>query len=252
MCDGHQIRRATRWLLSCRIAAKNRCFIALSGAIVNTDRPFRQERRAFTFECRGVDTRHEMVLRSLLRVIDGRLHQTWTATSVEGDLLLRSEDNRLAIEPLGRGLYAGIGDQSRVLAFPFNYHKLEAALNELGDMLEQTLPDAASQRIDRHALTSRSFRLRHWPEVALLDTRVRMRLSAALLRADLTAAELVRMTGCAMHECRQLLADLHVAGLLATAPAGAGRPEVRQPFLSTLGPRERMGVIGRIRARLGI
>lgn len=223
-----------------------------SGDFVNTDGPFRQERRTFTFECRGVDTRHEMVLRSLLRVIDGRLHQTWTATSVEGDLLLRSEDNRLALEPFGRGMYAGANEHGRVLAFPFNYHKLEAALNELGDMLEENLPSTTAQRFDRQALSSKSFRLRHWPEVALLDTRVRMRLSAALLRADLTAGELVRMTGCAMHECRQLLADLHVAGLLASAPAGAQRPEIRQTFLSTLAPQERMGVIGRIRARLGI
>lgn len=199
-----------------------------------------------------MDTRHEMVLRSLLRVIDGRLHQTWTATSVEGDLLLRSEDNRLALEPFGRGLYAATDEQRRILAFPFNYHKLEAALNELGDMLEETLPATTAQRIDRQALTSKSFRLRHWPEVALLDTRVRMRLSAALLRADLTAAELVRMTGCAMHECRHLLADLHVAGLLASAPAGAQRPALHHPFLATVGPQERMGVIGRIRARLGI
>lgn len=192
-----------------------------------------------------------MVLRSLLRVIDGRLHQRWTATAVEGDLVVRSEDNRIALQPVGRGAYADAAEHSRVLAFPFNYHKLEAALNELGDLIEQASP-AVPSRIDRHAMATNSFRLRHWPEAGLVGTRARMRMSAVLLRADVSASELTRMIGCTANECRQLLVDLHDAGLLTSEPLTVATRDIRNPFLTSLTARERVGVIGRIRARLGL
>jgi len=218
---------------------------------VNSDALFRQERRGLTFECRDVETRHEMVLRSLMRVIDGRLRQRWIATAVEGDLVVRSEDNRIALQPVGRGAYADATEHSRVLAFPFNYHTLEDALNELGDLLEQASP-AMPSRIDRRAMATNSFRLRHWPESGLVATRERMRMSAVLLRADVSAGELTRMIGCTAGECRQLLTDLHDAGLLSSEPLAAGKRDIQNPFLSSLTVRERVGVIGRIRARLGL
>lgn len=223
---------------------------AQSGDFVNFNAPFRQDRRGLTFECRDVQTRHEMVLRSLLRVIDGRLHQRWTATAIEGDLVIRSEDNRIALEPVG-GICADAAEHSRVLAFPFNYHKLEDALNALGDLIEQTSPTVA-QRADRPLLATNSFRLRHWPEAGLVDTPPRRRMSAVLLRADFSAAELTRMIGCTAQECRQLLSDLHDAGLLTSQPLTGGKRDIRNPFLASLSTRERLGVIGRIRARLGL
>lgn len=180
------------------------------------------QRALLSFSVEGLPPREELLLKSLVRLLDHRTHQHWAWKAGQADLRVvggqasvETGDSATAVPVLA----IGQPDAQRgghFLPLPLHADELEHTLNRLGAMVVHArgLGLAAP---DGHIAEDEEFRLLRWPPAALLETPARVRL-ATLMTGRPTSLQLLRQrSGFAPQDCLDFLADLRRADLLESA-----------------------------------
>ena len=235
-------------------------------------------RLALTYSVEGLPVRDDLLLRSLVRVLDHRSHQQWQCVDKGGDL-------RVSGTPFGGSAADGQGgavlrmgyppgDSEFGLPMPLHAGHLENMFNRIGDQLAQQRANAAATAAQQPVRDDEVFRLRRWPPAALVATPERRSLAALMSVRAQSLVALHRLSDAPLPLCAEFLRDLRHADLVVTtlvappalvvasalpgaepvsaawagaAPA-APKPVVAAPASASAQP----GLLARIRARFGL
>lgn len=222
----------------------------------------RGQRAVLSFSIEGLPAREELLLKSLVRLLDHRTHQHWSwkvelaDVRIVGDQVHTADENHpTKAAPV---LHVGHVDPQRghFLPLPLHTDMLESALNRLGALVlhARGLGIASSEE---PWTDGEEFRLSQWPPAALLETPTRMKLAAMLTGKPTSLAALRQRSAATTKDCTDFLDDLKAAGLIEIAVSGmtplegvhtldakAPDPQAR--------PAVQPGLLARIRSRLGL
>lgn len=203
----------------------------------------------------GLAPREELLLKSLVRLLDHRTQHQWTFHSERCDLLIAGDGlSRLAAvsgavagdgPPPAMLRAARAGSGAHELSLPLNPDALEQALNRAG----AAIVDARRRAEERAAVPilddERAFQLTRWPPSDLLRGPGRLALATLLVSRPCTVTQL-HLRGCAERSvCLTFLNELQRAQLLRSdEPHGAAPSGAPTPALPSL--------FARIRRRLGL
>ncbi|GER15109.1 hypothetical protein [Variovorax boronicumulans] len=224
----------------------------------------KSQRALLSYSVEGLPHREEVLLKSLIRLLDHRTHQNWSWKAEQADLRVVGDQVALAAaspQPAVPTLTVAHADPQRgpFLALPLHTDALEVVLNRLGAMVVHArgLGLATTEvPIGEHE----EFRMLRWPPAAVLEAPIRLRLATLMSNRPASVLSLQQRSPATRQECADFLADLHRAGLLErAAPPGAlvaasapdsVFPDSRfpAPARDTVQP----GLLARIRNRLGL
>ncbi|MBS0426803.1 MAG: hypothetical protein JSR41_05895 [Proteobacteria bacterium] len=229
-------------------------------------------RALLSFSVDQLSPRDELLLKSFVRVLDHRTHQHWNCVDSQGDLRVTGQPDG-APGACSSGPVLCIGQAARegayALTLPLHAEQLEAVLNRIGDAIVQ----ARGTEAPAGAGTIRDdeeFRLRRWPQAALLNSGHRVTLATLMSARPYTLPLLHRQSGVPLKVCGEFLQDLRQAGLLHGTPAPAhtargervadasvpGAPTTVQSSNDVQrrvhAPAPQPGLLARIRARFGL
>lgn len=206
----------------------------------------------------GLAARDELLLKSLVRLLDHRTQHHWTFDAARCDLRIVGDGighfATTAGEPAPDGLQppavlraARAGSGQHELKLPLNPDALEQALNRAGT----TILGARRTAEERAALPitddGRAFQLTRWPPSELLRGPGRLALATLLVSRPCTVAQL-QLRGCADRSvCLVFLNELQRAQLLRSDESGSPGP-ASAPTAAPALP----GLLARIRRRLGL
>ena len=221
--------------------------------------PARERDERFTYTTRGLASRDELLLKSVIRLLDHKTRHRWTYTDDAADLVVLGAD--VVTDDTGRQAGSGayhlrLGymhkQEANFLQLPLRPQELEHMLNMVGDRIAQSrrVPaPAAADSMNPHA----QFRLLKWPSVDLLGTPERVKLTTMLARRPQSLAGLMQHTGCSQQLCAAFCDELRACGLLQisggdtdAAPAPHSQQAGREASAS------RLDILSRIRLRLGL
>lgn len=229
------------------------------------------QRALLSYSVEGLPHREEVLLKSLIRLLDHRTHQNWSWKAEQADLRVVGEQVAIAAAPLQPPvptLTVAHADPQRgpFLALPLHTDALEVVLNRLGAMVVHArgLGLAATEiPIGEHE----EFRMLRWPPAAVLEAPIRLRLATLMSNRPASVLSLQQRSPATRQECADFLADLRRAGLLerpGAAPASPGAPGalVAASAPDSVFPDSRFpaptrdnvqpGLLARIRNRLGL
>ncbi len=232
------------------------------------------QRALLSFSVEGLPPREELLLKSLVRLLDHRTHQHWAWKAGQADLrVVGGQASAEADDPAPAVPVLAIGqpDPQRgghFLALPLHADELENTLNRLGAMVVHArgLGIAAP---DSLIADDEEFRLLRWPPAALLETPARVRLATLMTGRPTSLLLLRQRSGLAPQDCLDFLADLRRSELLEgarqPAPAAARPPDAlstpsapdsvlpldSRPQALARDPVQ-PGLLARIRSRLGL
>jgi len=206
------------------------------------------QRVVLSFSVDHLPVREELLLKSLMRVLDHRTRHEWRCVNQDQDADLRVTGlSHEAVRSSAAVIFVGHHDEADLpagasqLKLPLRAPQVEAVFNHMGGLLETWRAEAAASAA---FAAGTPVRLRRWPAASLLNSAERINLATLLSVRACTAQELHRRSGASVQACLAFLADLHRAGLLeeerrvqAAVPMAAGA---------------RPGLLARIRARLGL
>lgn len=224
----------------------------------------RGHRTPLTFSVEGLPAREELLLKSLVRLLDHRTNQSWSWKGDHADLRVVAEGTTPPPDDATRKVVPTVivsqGDlpQGHFLRLPLHTDELERVLNRLGTLIMHarglglaTVTEPAEEE----------FRLLRWPPATLLDSPMRVRMATILASRPATLSTLQQRSTGSAAECVEFLEQLQRAGLVE------GRTPVTHPTVRSLesvladavpsGPtplREPVqpGLLARIRSRLGL
>lgn len=214
------------------------------------------------FALEGLSCRDETLFKAVVRLLDHRTLQRWVHqptgpdVRVVAEVVMAAEGCAVCPDvsaPLVLTISANPGDRPHCLRLPLRANELEAVLNRLGDERIGTrrLPHAGA-RTEMHTAVVRLLR---WPPPQLLGTPERVRLATLMVNRPITLIWLQQRAGIPPTACMQFLAELHDAGLLATAENTPVAPAALRDTSTVAAPvaaPERSGLLTRIRNRLGL
>ena len=227
------------------------------------------ERPILTFGLEGLEPREELLFKSFVRLLDHLTHQHWSYQPADAnrriDLLVVAHGVRptrcqyASREPQPVLRLGSIGANGHgYLLWPLKPGALETELNRLGG-LSVIQRDAVRVRALVKELTPAeqtvinifkdSMRLLQWPPSILLAGMGRMRLATLLTGKAMKLDELVRRSALPVNLCHAFILDLQQANLLISQNPLV-QPTYPQP--ATLQKRTQLGLLDRIRLRLGI
>jgi len=213
-------------------------------------------RLALRFSVEQLSERDELLLKSLVRVLDHRTRHHWECVTRDADLRLIAQgagdpDGPRTIHATMRGGDSAALAPDAQLPLPLHPERLQALLDRMGDAL-------AARRDPADDAASKLLRLRHWPPIALLGTGTRLSMATLLSRAC-SLQTLQRQSGASEQACTEFLNDLRHAGLLIEEAAPP--PEDAWPAPPAAAPVQARaawpaaapsGLLSRIRSRLGL
>jgi len=228
----------------------------------------RGQRALLSYSVEGLPHREEVLLKSLIRLLDHRTHQNWSWKAEQADLRVVGEQvdaGDPAGQPAVPTLTVAQVDPRRgpFLALPLHTNALEVALNQLGAMVVHARGlglGATETAIGEHE----EFRMLRWPPAAVLEAPIRLRLATLMSNRPASVLSLQQRSPATRQECADFMADLQRAGLLerlhaapanAGAPAAAASPDSVSPDRRPAAPARgavQPGLLARIRNRLGL
>ena len=204
----------------------------------------RLERAVLTFCVEGLQPREELLVKSLIRLLDHLTHQQWRYQPPDGrahiHLLLAAPGTSEAFAARNGKLPAALlelghsgenGHGHGHLPWPLRPDALERELNRLGglattqraDITQANSAQVSSAQLLTSTATSQTqpleapagaMRLQQWPSTHLLSGTGRMRLATLLTGQPMDVDELVRRSKLERHICQTFVNDLQRAGLL--------------------------------------
>jgi hypothetical protein len=211
-------------------------------------------RTQLNFGTEGLSAREEILLKSLIRLLDHRTQQQWTYHPESADLWLLGKGSCIPPAALANGKVAQtltlVSDQSlsnTTLSFPLKPDHIEQALNRIGSLLlGSPAITRTEQPIPTEAFTE-SYRLVRWPAAALVDNPESIRMSALLLGPPLTLAEITQRANLPGVVCADFLSKLMHAGFVLTTRVPVATTATMPP---TSEATVQLGLFARIRQRL--
>lgn len=194
-------------------------------------------RLALSYSVEGLPVRDDLLLKSLIRVLDHRSHQQWQCLDSGGDL-------RVSGTPFGRSAADGQGgavlrmgyppgEGEFGLPMPLHAGHLENMFNRIGDQLAQQRAAAAATAAQQPVRDDEVFRLRRWPPAALVTTTERRSLAALMSVRAHSLTALHRLSDVPLPLCAEFLRDLRHADLVVTSQVAAPVLAVAAPLLGT-------------------
>lgn len=222
------------------------------------------QRALLSYSVEGLQHREEVLLKSLIRLLDHRTHQNWSWKAEQADLRVVGAQIAIAAaspQPAVPTLTVAHADPQRgpFLALPLHTDALEVVLNRLGAMVVHArgLGLAVTEvPIGEHE----EFRMLRWPPAAVLEAPIRLRLATLMTNRPASVLSLQQRSPATRQECADFLADLQRAGLLER-PASPGvlvaasAPDSVFPdsrFPAPTRDAVQPGLLARIRNRLGL
>jgi hypothetical protein len=206
----------------------------------------------------GLAARDELLLKSLIRLLDHRTHQQWSFTAQRFDLKVEGEgfsathasntDPAVPVLRIGRERQQG----DHFLNLPLHADELEQMLNRIGAQIVDTRHVAPDRGAALPALNDQEFQLKRWPPAPLLAGSGHLALATLLASRPTTLAELQQRSGAARSVCVAFVSELQRAELLhvRASRAAAGHPAATpQPAMPVTAP---PSLFARIRRALGL
>lgn len=222
------------------------------------------QRALLSYSVEGLQHREEVLLKSLIRLLDHRTHQNWSWKAEQADLRVVGAQIAIAAaspQPAVPTLTVAHADPQRgpFLALPLHTDALEVALNRLGAMVVHArgLGLAVTEvPMGEHE----EFRMLRWPPAAVLEAPIRLRLATLMTNRPASVLSLQQRSPATRQECADFLADLQRAGLLERAASpgvlvAASAPDSVFPdsrFPAPARDTVQPGLLARIRNRLGL
>ncbi|BEP70313.1 MULTISPECIES: hypothetical protein [Variovorax] len=224
----------------------------------------KSQRALLSYSVEGLPHREEVLLKSLIRLLDHRTHQNWSWKAEQADLRVVGDQVALAAaspQPAVPTLTVAHADPQRgpFLALPLHTDALEVALNRLGAMVVHARGLGLAMTevpIGEHE----EFRMLRWPPAAVLEAPIRLRLATLMSNRPASVLSLQQRSPATRQECADFLADLQRAGLLERAASpgvlvAASAPDSVFPdsrFPAPARDTVQPGLLARIRNRLGL
>ena len=242
-------------------------------------------KKTLRFSVEGLSPRDELLLKSLVRILDHRTEYSWQCISErigeQVDLRVVSERSVVNIEPrLAANFQAVLIITSAqpaevgVLALPLRADLLEQELNRQGRLIcgkQDQLPDHAAPSIPSPALSivqpgfepvrilnTSPLRLNRWPPIALLNSSAKLKMATLLSGKPITVAQLADRANQTLSLCNDFIAELRRANLVVEdlVPVTAMRINLHSEESEENKSPEIMnatrGLLSRIRVRLGL
>jgi hypothetical protein len=207
------------------------------------------------FGTEGLPAREELLLKSLIRILDYRTLQQWTYQPESADVWLLAEGASppQALARNGKPVRALIVSANAnaaagVLVRPLRSDQVEVELNRIGTEIAATMQAAADSVAAQPATSPRtaaatvpvgkpagagaaapvagkpasameSFQLIRWPSIHLLGNSQRIRLSTIMLGRPLTLAEIMQRSHLSESYCLDFLSVLKTEGLVVISLA---------------------------------
>jgi len=210
------------------------------------------------FGLHGLNDRESVLFKSCMNIISARTRHQWIWQRNVVNLLVVTDESMgrlseafktMPIICIGDKIPAvRQGDSRReYLARPLRPMDILACVDRLGDWVIQN----DSVGIDLRAMSNTAVaavRLRRWPPMQLLTDAYRTRLATLLTGKPVTLAWLQQRSGAPASVCADFLAELERADLLESTHITT-LPKV---IVNTVANTPKMGLLGRIRQRLGL
>ncbi|GAA4013081.1 hypothetical protein [Actimicrobium antarcticum] len=218
-----------------------------------------QARTRLSFCMDGLSLRDELVMRSLVRILDHRTQHQWFYSPNNADLRVVGDMVAVAVaadappsaNPTGQVLMVGAirKNDGPFLSLPLNSTALERMLNHLGEHIsEARLTDAVAIS---QTESSDEFRLRKWPSSAMLTGPERMKIATLVMARSMTLEALAQRAGVAQEICMNFLRELQAGGFLMVTN-NAIRSAPHELAASSTKVKIASSLLSRIRSRLGL
>lgn len=211
-------------------------------------------RTLLRYSVHSLTVRDELLVKSLIRMLDHLAHQHWECVEHGADLQISGLPFYGALPAGAHVAVLRIGyppaEGEFGLATPLRTDHLQQMLNSIGDDLERQRAAAAEIAAQQPMRGDESYRLRRWPPAELLYTTERRNLAALMSGRPQTASALHRLCGVPLAQCLEFLRDLRRADLLL-GPASPAQVAQRSAA-SAAGLFLPSGLLARIRSRLGL
>lgn len=228
-------------------------------------------RVALNFGTEGLAARQDLLIKSLIRILDFKTQHRWVYQPEAADVWIVTEGTTLpaqtrnALKPcqiltICEGEKLGPCQLSRAL----KSDQIEDALNYVGNLLAPasatvpvtvpvTAPSLVAQATTAAAASIESFRLVRWPHTGLLANVQCIRMATLLLNRPMSLQEMVTQSGLAAAECAEFIQRLKAAGLVRLSQAHtmhSGTAPI--PLAYTPVARQQQSLFARIRNRLSL
>ena len=249
--------------------------------------PLRQnlEKILLLFSIEGITPRDELLLKSLVRILNHRTEHTWQYTA-------ECSDEQVDLRVIGDGSLNGIelrtqhylhddlirstAQQSEVgfLALPLRANLLELELNRLGQLIKTRLEDRSAPSSKPIPGTTSStapippelvpifkaplVRLSRWPSANLLNSAEKLKMATLLVGRSITAAGLAEASNYSLSLCNEFINELRNNDLvIEDSTPVIGREKISPSDVLTDGKSPRIanparGLLSLIRNRLGL
>ncbi len=172
-------------------------------------------RRRFSFCIAGLSTRDEILLKSLVRLLQNVTRHDWVYSPEGEDLaILGAEISEFSLvkgaqmqlpEAISRArLWVGIGHDERAfrVSLPLHFKDLEEMLNKVGDRLVALASAPVKPEVvDSEMEPNEVVQLLRWPPAVFLSTPVRAKTATLMLKAPIKISSLARRAGMPLEEC---------------------------------------------------
>jgi hypothetical protein len=242
------------------------------------------------FGTEGLPAREELLLKSLIRILDYRTLHQWSYDPESADLWLLAEGSRAPPASANSGkpfkvLHVSANAASSIdfLVRPLRSDQVEVELNRVGRLITAArsaaatllaqpaasaptlrsalalAPAANPSHLNAPAIGSafvsgvESFQLIRWPSIHLLGNTQRIRLSTIMLGRPLTLAEITERSHLSQAYCLDFLAVLKAERLVVASlapPFVAEKAQSQNSNAPNASTTEKLSLFARIRNRL--
>lgn len=212
-------------------------------------------RAQLSYAIEGLVAREELLLKSLVRLLDNRTQHQWVYHPAAPDVWIVQDGKTIPAAASGRSSAHVVKVTSQNLAqpgyisLPLRPQDIEGVLNKTGNLILETRTQAAPGVSD--STYPCSYRLIRWPRVNVLNGPERLRMATLLVSRPYTVQELSQQTSLSLAVCDGFIDDLQATGLIekryaqaAPVQARSTAPDLSKPIALP------EGLFARIRSRL--
>jgi hypothetical protein len=210
-------------------------------------------RKNFSFATEGLPAREELLLKSLIRVLDHRTRHGWIYQPDQADLWILAEGTIAATSGSKTAVLqlrvVGVNKTAadHELSLPFKAGDIEAILNRLGDRLEQ---HSVAQITRKTQSSEPAYRLLRWPPAQLVGQVEHRRIATLLLSSSLSISDLSKRSGQNEKICQEFVDMLKQTDCLKVSHTEIMRPSLGAQAATLLPIEKSLSIFARIRNRL--
>lgn len=205
----------------------------------------------------GATQHDELLLKSLINLLNYRTKHHWTFSSDSVDLQIIGEHSSKWKDEtmLANVLWLGSTEQrqSPILHLPIHVNEFELLLNSLGSKIIEK-QNAAHKIWPSSIHPDENFILHRWPPSSMLGTSEKIKLATLMTGHPMSINTLMQRSGITANDCEAFCQTLDRAGLLQRNEATADpvKPEQGVSPKNTLKVKPDLSFLSQIRRRLGL